>query len=295
MIYIFFILLVLGLIYFSSTIWTNNISKLRAASLLSADRSDSSNQDSFNLKEIDFNQKINLRIYPKNFCYIFFVFTFIISFFFSLNFIEANIRNIIFTLFASFYASLLGLTLLKKYFKEKAQRDVLLQTPLMLESLILLVESGLGIIPAMQELIKQQSNLSKQNNIPFLHLEEVYRLSSAGFTFSDAVKQVSANTDFGVLRHCLIHLDCSQSEGGKLIPSLINLANYSHSEWKLNSEAKVRRLENLVVFPVFTAVIGLMLLVSAAPLVPLFEFGKIDNKQKEIFNNRKPLDLGYVK
>lgn len=37
-------------------------------------------------------------------------------------------------------------------------------------------------------------------------------------------------------------------------------------------ETRVKRLENLVVFPVFLAVMGLLLLTSAVPLVPVIDF-----------------------
>ena len=288
-------ILVITLFYFYSRFWGKNINKLKATSLLHTESKPSSSQNTINFEEINFKNKIQSKISPKFPIYSLALITFLTAALFCFNYLKINIINTILSFCISFYLALFLVTLFKKYLEDKAQREVLLKTPLMLESLILLVESGLGIIPAIQQLVTQQSSLQKNRDISFLHLEEVYRLSSAGFTFSEAVKQVSENTKFSVLRHCLIHLDCSQTEGGKLIPSLINLANYSHSEWKLNSESKVRRLENLVVFPVFTAVIGLMLLVSAAPLVPLFEFGKIENNQKEIFNKSKSPGFGYVK
>ena len=43
-------------------------------------------------------------------------------------------------------------------------------------------------------------------------------------------------------------------------------------------ETRVRKLENIVVFPVFMAVMGLLLLTSAVPLVPVFEFMSSLNK-----------------
>ena len=75
--------------------------------------------------------------------------------------------------------------------------------------------------------------------------------------------------DIKVLRHVLMHMDIANSEGGELIPSLRALSDHAHSEWKLSVEARVKRLENIVVFPVFFSVIGLMLLVIAVPVIPL--------------------------
>ncbi len=176
------------------------------------------------------------------------------------------------TNFVGLYIGFVIFLFAKKWHSQSIDRRILFQTPLVLESLILLVESGLGILPAIEKVIS--GTRSEKRNIPVEYLDKIYNLSLRGLPFSEAVELIADTTENKVLRHTLLHLDASQSGGGELVPALKSLANHSHSEWKLDSEARVKRLENLVVFPVFVSVIGLMLLSASVPLVPVFEFNR---------------------
>lgn len=164
-----------------------------------------------------------------------------------------------------------------RFCAREQQRRVLYGTPLFLESLILLVESGLGILPSLKEIVSQRGS----SNDPIRRVfQEVYELSAAGATFGEALRMVSEATPHRVLRHVLLHLDISGSEGGELVPALRSLGDHAHSEWKHSIETRVKRLENTSVFPVFVSVLGLLCLVAAVPLVPLFEVvGSLDAKQ----------------
>lgn len=152
------------------------------------------------------------------------------------------------------------------------RRELMYQLPLSLEALILLVESGLGILPAIAQYVLAKNQMGTERNPVTRILKLVYDLSSHGVPFGTALELVSDAGDLKVLRHVLLHLDISGNEGGELIPSLRSLSDHSHLEWKLSVEQRVKRLENLVVFPVFTSVIGLMLLTAAVPMVPVLKF-----------------------
>ncbi len=151
------------------------------------------------------------------------------------------------------------------------EREVLFQLPLTLESLILLVESGLGVLPSIERLVSMKDGAFRPNPVTRL-LRLVYQLASHGMPLSVALEQVADAADQKVLRHILLHLDISGSEGGELIPSLRSLSDHSHTEWRLSVEHRVKRLENSVVFPVFAAVMGLMLLTASVPIVPVLQF-----------------------
>jgi pilus assembly protein TadC len=169
--------------------------------------------------------------------------------------------------------------LILKLLEVKKKNEILFRLPLFLESIILLVESGLGVMPAVNEVVNLESKHPKRNPVTKV-MRVVYELSAGGVPFSQALEQVSKITDCKPLRHVLLHLDVSSSEGGALIPSLRSLSDYAHREWRLAVEARVKRLENLVVFPVFLSVIGLMILTIAVPIVPVVEFfGTIEQKK----------------
>jgi Flp pilus assembly protein TadB len=162
------------------------------------------------------------------------------------------------------------------------EREIMFQLPLSLESLILLVESGLGILPALEKMVSNENKVTSNQNPVNRVFKIVYDLTSHGMEFSRAIEVVAEAIHINALKHVLLHLDLSGSEGAELIPSLRGLSNHAHLEWKLNVEHRVRKLENLVVFPVFISVIGLMLLTAAVPMVPLLDL-------KDKLNVNKPL------
>ena len=185
------------------------------------------------------------------------------------------------SLFISLYLTAL-ITLM--YLRIKAQdveRDTLFKLPLFLESVILLVESGLGVLPAVQNTVLSAKN---KNETVIQIMQAVYELSSSGLPFAQALELVANSIESKPLRHVLLHLDISSNEGGALIPSLRSLADYAHQEWKLGVETRVKKLENAVVFPVFAAVLGLMLLVVAVPVVPVVDFFNGLEQQKKLDN-----------
>lgn len=175
----------------------------------------------------------------------------------------------------------LGILVSLWYLKFRAlefSREVLFKLPLALESIILLVESGLGVLPALEKVISiGSSHMRKDPVLRILWL--VYQLSAHGMPFKKAASLVANSLDNRPLRHVLLHLDVGDSEGGEVIPSLRALSDHSHLEWKVSVETRVKKLENAVVFPVFASVLGLMALILAVPLVSLEEFSrKIEKK-----------------
>lgn len=151
------------------------------------------------------------------------------------------------------------------------QRQVLFDLPILLESIILLVESGLGVLPALGEVVQSSE---RWQSAAHTYLAMAYDLTQGGMPFSNALDSVASSVDSPVVRHVFLHLEVSSNEGGELIPSLRSLGDFCQEQWRLSVDARVRRLENLVVFPVFGAVIGLLLLTSAVPLVPILEFAQ---------------------
>ena len=172
--------------------------------------------------------------------------------------------------FVGFYLGLTVWVAFLSYQRREFERKAIFQTPLTLEAIILLVESGLGLLPAIERIVSSQDETSRRNPMVRM-LRLVYELSSHGVPFGLALEMVSDATELKVLRHVLLHLDISGSEGGELIPSLRSLSNHAHTEWKLSVERRVRRLENTSVFPVFASVMGIMMVTVAVPIVPILD------------------------
>jgi len=185
-----------------------------------------------------------------------------------------RLENLLALVFCSLIGLYVGYVLWRAYLRavtKDFQRVVLFQLPLTLEAIILLAEAGLGILPAIENVVSEYDDTGKVNPVMRL-LRLVYELSSHGMPFSQALELVATAADLKILRHVLLHLDISASEGGELVPALRNLSDHALAEWKVSVTTRVRRLENLVVFPVFASVIGLMLLIAAVPIIPVLKF-----------------------
>lgn len=177
----------------------------------------------------------------------------------------SSLKSQCFIVVAGGYLAALSVYGVKKWRTIRREREALFSLPLTLESLILLVEAGVGLLPAIR-----LTGESLKNPVTAL-LCRLHQITDAGVPFSDALREVATQCDHSIQKHVLLHLHVASSEGGSLASALRNLSDYAHLEWKLAVERRVRKLENTVVFPVFVGVLGLLLLSSAAPIVPLLE------------------------
>lgn len=165
-----------------------------------------------------------------------------------------------------------GVVLWRAWLKTRERRfdrQLRYSTPLVLENLLLLVESGFGILPAVHKLV-EETQLRSEEQAPLLHLlHTAYRYSLHGFSFKSSLTNVAQSIEHRLVRHIFLHLELAESEGGSIVANLRALCDHCHREWKLSVEERVRRLENIAVFPIFLAVIGLMFLTAAVPLIPI--------------------------
>lgn len=167
------------------------------------------------------------------------------------------------------YSALCALLLYLRSRKNWFERQILYYLPLTLEQLLLLVQAGVGIIPAIHQLL-----LHREEN-PVLHfLGSIYYKAERGMLFESAIAEVAEQCPYPALRHFLLHLETAVSQGAELSSVLRNLSDHAHAEWQVTLEGAVRKLESAVVFPVFIAVFGLMMLVAAVPLVPIMELSR---------------------
>ena len=182
-------------------------------------------------------------------------------------------RTLLIPLAAGIYLGLVSVLLLGKLRSRAVDREVMFELPVFLESLILLVESGFGLLPALERIIDDRASKEKASVLTRI-LSTTVKLSTAGVPFPVALETVAVVVPYRAVRHILLHLDMSATDGAEMIPALRSLSDHAFSEWRLSVEHRVRRLENWVVFPVFGAVIGLLILLSAVPLIPLISLNE---------------------
>jgi pilus assembly protein TadC len=175
----------------------------------------------------------------------------------------ASRSKLVFLIIGSAYSGYLLYLLLLSWCERGIKQRILFGLPIFLESIILVVESGVGLLPALSRVVRSKQGTA---NVVTEIFYIIYKLTSAGIPFGRALELVSEKLNNRTLQHVMLHLELSGVEGGELIPSLRSLSEHVHKEWQLSVEERVKRLENLVVFPVFVSVIGLVLLTAAVPL-----------------------------
>lgn len=166
------------------------------------------------------------------------------------------------------YAGALGAACGLGIATRKLERTVLFELPLFLDTLVLAVEAGCAILPAIAQVVAIRRDAGKRDPVT-IAFDSLCALVSRGMPLRNALQEVGRFLPFRALQHALIHLDIAATDGGAIIPSIRSLADTAHSRWRMSVDARVRRLENYSVFPVFVAVMGLMLLMAALPVALL--------------------------
>ncbi len=110
---------------------------------------------------------------------------------------------------------------------------LLYELPLVLESLILLVESGNSLFSAVEELTDSPPSTLGRRYLTSLFRNAKHR-SAGGMPFSDNLRALSSELPFPTAQHVLFHLDIGLAEGGSVASGLRALADYCHTEWELS-------------------------------------------------------------
>lgn len=182
------------------------------------------------------------------------------------------------------YCYVLAALVFVKVKAKNFERELLFYLPLTLEQLLLLTHAGLGVVSAVRELVDAETY---NPIVPFL--TAVYQRAERGETFESALADVAEHCPFHTLKHFFLHLETSMALGAELAHSLTQLSEHIHREWQVSLEGMVRRLESAVVFPVFFAVIGLLVLVAAVPIVPLLELSDNMKQSQEASMLQSPV------
>ena len=174
----------------------------------------------------------------------------------------------IFGLALGYIASRVRLSLRKKKFK----RDVEFFLPVVMERIVMAVQSGLDVFPALlavleieKEEIGGQSRV-KLNPVSQL-LERVCLICEAGVGFEKSLRGVAARINVSSLRHAFIHLGVAQREGGELVMPLKELSDATQLGYQELIEEEVAKMPVKATMPLLCTFAGLILCFLTAPLI----------------------------
>jgi len=157
---------------------------------------------------------------------------------------------------------------------KRFQRLLEFHLPIVMEQIVMAVESGMDVIPAVGailEIRKKQntSGIHKTPNPVIRILEMVFKLSQGGIPFEKALSEVSSRTNSNALRHAFVHLGLAQSEGGELVTPLRELSDATQAYYQETVELEIAKMPIKATLPLVLTFAGLIIFFISIPLVQI--------------------------
>ena len=167
---------------------------------------------------------------------------------------------------------------LERKAQENFTSDITFYLPIVMERIVMAVQAGLDIIPALKvvsDLDKKTRNQARKNpeaEDPVTRLMSlVVKLSDSGIGFEQALNDVVSAVDSSPLKHAFIHLGLAQREGGELIMPLKELSDSTQLYFQESVEEEVAKLPVKATMPLLCTFAGLIVCFITSPLIQILE------------------------
>lgn len=158
---------------------------------------------------------------------------------------------------------------------KKDIRELEFHLPLVMERIVMGVEAGLDVIPAIQaisELEDEQSSEFQSSSDPVTELlKRVTRLTDGGIRFENSLRDIAKEVPCNALRHAFIHLGLAYKEGGELIYPLRELSDSVQIYFQESVENEIAKLPVKATLPLLLTFCGLIIIFLTAPLLQVMD------------------------
>lgn len=145
--------------------------------------------------------------------------------------------------------------------------------PLVMERLVMAVQSGLDIIAALGAIVNlergEDRKPTKKSDPVTRLLMVVHRLTERGLTFEQALEEVAQSVDSSAVKHCFIHLAVAHAEGGELVMPLKELSDSTQLYYQETVEEQIAKLPVKATLPLLCTFAGLILCFITTPIIQL--------------------------
>ena len=145
--------------------------------------------------------------------------------------------------------------------------------PVVMERLVMAVQSGLDILAALGAIIELESEAVGRDERKFDPVTRlfmvVHRLAERGLTFGQALEEVAAGVECGAVRHCFIHLAVAHEEGGELVMPLKELSDSTQLYYQETVDEEIAKLPVKATVPLLFTFAGLILFFLTSPMVQI--------------------------
>jgi hypothetical protein len=153
-------------------------------------------------------------------------------------------------------------------------RQIAYELPLVMERIVMAVQAGHDILPALKIILNSGENNSskgERDSQVLKCIREVVDATEAGMTLQSSLRTASMNTNSVALRHALLHIAVAHEKGGGLLFSLSELADATQSYYQESVEEQIATLPVKATFPLVVVFGGLLVILLTSPIIQILD------------------------
>jgi Flp pilus assembly protein TadB len=165
--------------------------------------------------------------------------------------------------------------LIQKRFEERAtekkQENLEFYLPVVMERIVMAVQAGLDIIPALEAVftLGEKEAVASGNEVDpvTLLVGHVMELHRAGQSLEETLAQVGKESQATGVRHAFIHLSLAHRDGGELMAPLRELSDATQLYYQESVEEIIAKLPIKATLPLLCTFAGLIICFLTVPII----------------------------
>lgn len=141
--------------------------------------------------------------------------------------------------------------------------------PLAMERIVMSVEAGLDLVPALKGLVELEEKVGDKRDPTTFLFRKVVDLTESGVRFDQSLDEVSSQVEGTSLRHAFVHLGLAYKEGGEIITPLRELSDSAQLQFQENIEERIAKLPVKATMPLLVMFLGLMICFLTPPAIQI--------------------------
>lgn len=150
---------------------------------------------------------------------------------------------------------------------EKNKKGIDYFLPIVMERIVMAVESGLDIVPAIEAVITLKDDSGEDSDPVSETLAKIPRYIDAGLGFLEAINLLNKEIEAPSLKHALVHLGIAYREGGEIIHPLRELSDATQLYFQESVEEEIAKMPVKATVPLLCTFGGLIISFLTTPLI----------------------------
>ena len=149
------------------------------------------------------------------------------------------------------------------------QDELTFYLPVVMERIVMAVESGLDILPALRVLLDLSERAETPADPVTRLLGVAHQMTESGLPFDKALDEISDRAGAMGLRHAFVHLGLAQKEGGEIVTPLRELSDATQLYYQETVELEIAKMPVKATIPLVLTFAGLIIFFITTPMVQI--------------------------